>query len=258
MPKEQNITKKQETALDVAGMASEFAGSVTVRQELIKIPRLKLTQNMSDAATDGVAKPGDFSCTVLTQNYGKEVKIIPLMVSESASLLYSVQNPPSKGVEDGSFRDGEIVCRSMDMVKNINGISCSSCPFDEFHSDWGSRSDPKIPKCRASIDVVCLLPEHSMEQPMVLSFRKTSYKAGKSLVNYIFNEPKKVPFASTYTLKAEQATKDNYKYFVISPAMERSETTDKELGEVIPVAKMILEAQKKGQVQHEMEDDLPI
>jgi|SRR3990167_5287749 len=249
---EKGLSVRQNLNMELAGIANEFGGQmVNVRQEIIKIPRLKLTQKMSQAAGSGLGKEGDFVCELIAMNYGKTVTIIPIVTSESASLLYDSRDPVKT---PAPMQDGSIVCRSNDLIRNIEGQLCKDCPYGAYWKDWGVDGTP--PKCKTAIDVICLV--EGSDRPVVLSFRKKSMPAGKALVNFIVNDSARVPFGSKYVLVSEQGTQDNYKFMVISPGMQKKSLSDEELTQVIPIAKRIFEARKKGAVEAEEEHDIPV
>lgn len=220
---------------DIQDLA-RMTGFVDVRKELISIPRLQLGQFMSDPVKAGLGKAGDFMSKVKGKNYGKSVKIIPILISESAALI--------------DDKTSELVCRSENLHTNTDGVSCVKCPNGQYWADW---SEGKQPKCRTSIDVVCIVNDE-FEMPQVLSFRKTSYKAGKALLNLVMHDKYKVPFGSCYTLNSAQATKDSYEYFVIKESIDKAELTEQELAKIIPIARQMIEMKKQGRLAHESED----
>lgn len=243
----------------IATLASEFVGAVEVRSTLLKVPTLRLTQAMSDAAADELAKIGDFACTERKKNYGKTVTIIPLVISESASLLYSKNNPPSNMMREAS--DGDVLCRSNDLIKNMDGVMCKNCPYGEYYADWGNDVTKKTPKCKTSIDIVCLVDGEDDMKPVFFSLRKSSFKAGKALVNLVINDPLGIPFGAKYTLQSEDKTFDNYKYKIVSEAIKVAPLTADQIKKIIPVAKKVLEAKKSKELHidsDQNDNDIPV
>ena len=237
--KETQITTKEETSLQLTELANEFAGAVSVRSEILKVARLKLAQALSQASGGGLAKPGEFNCEIKGTNYGTEVSITPILIGESASLL---------------SEDGRVICASNDLLVNRDGIMCKNCPYGEFHSDWGTKDNKKTPKCKLAIDTTCLVNDEN--DPVIFSFRKMSHKAGKELVNYVVRDPKKVPFGTKYKLTSEQQTKDKYKFFVVRENISKENLPYSRISEIIPVARKIMEAKRKGLLEQEMDQSV--
>lgn len=263
------VAVKDETALtaELGDLAGQFGSMVRVRQELLRVPRLKLTQAMSKAMSAGLARPGEFSCDLKGKVYGDKVTIIPVVVSESASLLYSANNPPAKGVLPGSYKDGDIICSTDNLITSRNGATCKMCPYGEYWNDWGTKDQPNIPGCKSSIDMICLATDPSQadmgftfDQVMEINFRKNNAKAGRTLVNFIANDPRRVPFGTAYTLKAHPTTKNNYNFFVIQEMMDKRSLDAAEIRSIIPIAKHILEMEKQGNLERDAgaDDDVPL
>ncbi len=232
------VAKKGPQAVGLAaelGELQEAGGFIEVRKELITIPRLQLGQALSDGVQAGLGKAGEFLSKVKGKNYGATVKIIPILVSESAALLDKKTN--------------KLICRSDNLSTNTDGVACTKCPHGQYWNDW---SGDEGPQCRTSIDVVCIVNDE-MEMPQVLSFRKTSYKAGKALLNLIMHDKFKVPFGSQYTLKSAAATKDDWKYFIIEESPAKEQLTEALIKQVIPIAKQLLDMKKQGRIKHEEE-----
>ena len=238
------MTKKETAVAVTAGndlaefkeLAGDMEGLVTVRSDLLKIPRLKLTQKMSNVYGE-LAKEGDFASEVLGINYGDAVSIIPISVSESASLM--------------DTEAATVVCYSRDLLKNTEGDLCTACPHKEYWNDWSTHT----PNCKLSIDVVCLVKTDAgiSHDPVEINFRKMNYKAGRSIINMIMRDKYGVPFGSSYKLVSKQATKDQYKFALISDVVEKTQLEAEEIKGIIPIAKNFLDMKKRGMVQVESE-----
>lgn len=244
------LAPKQETALAEADllkqMQGEFGEAVQVRRELIKIPRIKLNNAMSDATQGGLGKIGEFTCQVRGINFGPILKFYPLLVSESASYLN----------KDTS----EIICMSRDLVRNRDGKLCRQCPHGEYWNDWGSKTNPKVPNCKSSIDMIVAVrnPETNDWTVMQLSFRKTSYPAGRALVNLIAGDPRRIPFGRGYSVlgrlgKNEKMKKDYW--YIDDKSVEKEATTNEELMEIYPIAKQMMEMRRAGKIEDDFEQD---
>lgn len=244
------IAVKEAGALstDLMGELGEMMQSagplIQVRQSVIKTPRIKLANDMSKARKSKLAEEGDFFCEAKTKNYGKQITIIPIIISESASLMNA---------------EGKVLCRSADLVRNHHGVMCSTCPeFGQYWNDWGTKEAPKVPQCKTSFDVLCI--PYGTDEVVEMNFRKMNSKAGRELINMIANSKNKVPFASCYTFKSVPGVSGIHNYFKISEDVKRSELAEDELRLILPAVKSLLEAKKHGNIEREEEtgDDLPI
>jgi hypothetical protein len=218
---------------------------------------------MSEAVSSGLAKAGDFSVDLNNVSYGKEITIIPLLITESASLLFNKNKPPRNLPQELinlQFKDGSILCSTKNMVTSNKGYTCERCPFGEYFDDWGVEGEKQSPSCKKSIDVICVI-DGEME-PVVLSLRKTSYKAGRILLNAARRDPLGVAFGTKYKLKSEPSQFENYKFHTISETIEKTPLKMDEVNKLIPLAEMILTAQSKNQMKQEHEEggfeDLPV
>lgn len=233
-------------ALAIQNLQNEFAGCIDVRPEMIKLPRLKLDNPLSDAVKGGLSKPGDFSCFIRGTNYGNTVTIIPLIISQSASYLD----------KDTSA----LICSSADLLVNRSGQPCKKCPYNEYWNGWGTKENPKTPKCKSSLDMVVMVNPFEEKTIMGLSFRKSNYKAGKALFNLLLGDPRKIPFGRKYTITSKMETMkrgvQTYEYFVVNPNKIIAQAlTDEELQVVLPVAREMLTLRNSGKIQHEVEND---
>lgn len=235
------VSQPQGLSNELADLANEFAGQglVTVRSEIIRVPRLKLAQALSPAVSGGLTKSGNFFCELTGQDLGSEINFIPVIVSTSASLLNKA---------------GEVVCRSKDLIRNQDGDKCSSCPHGQYWNDWGTKENKKVPLCKESFDFLALVD--GVATPVVFSFRKTSIKAGKALVNYISFDPARVPFGTVYTLKSivrENEAKQKY-YTVDENAIARNQIPHDKLKELLPTIRNIISNHKANKFEAEPEN----
>jgi len=220
-------------------LAGDMDGLVTVRKELLKIPRIKLTQKMSNVCGD-LAKEGEFASEVLGVNYGETVTIIPLCIGESASFMEKGKNTAT--------------CWSKNLLANTDGVLCKDCPHGEYWNDWDSHT----PECKTSIDIICLVKNATIDgaislDPIEINFRKMNFKAGRSIVNMVTRDKYGVPFGSSYKLSSKMATKDIHTFAVISDVVEKAELDAGEVRVIIPIARDFLEMKKRGMVEVEAE-----
>lgn len=251
-------------ALANVGDLSMFSGSLQVRQSLISIPQLKLVQKMSQAADSRLAMPGEFACDKKMKNYGPSVEIIPLFISESASLLFNVQTPLNKvpsGMDVKSFKDGQVLCTTKDLIHGTVG-NCASCPFGSNHEAW---VDGKAPKCRSSIDVICIVRNDIDAGPVNFSFRKSNHKAGKAILNLVIYDElyrtKNVMFGSSYLLSSIETPRPDaptQKYHKINEFVKPSKLSNEEILKILPIAISIAESRKKNAIEVEIDEEVPV
>jgi len=235
---------------ELSELANELGGLVQVRSELLKPARIKLLQQMSQA-NGGLGKSGEFVCETSGMNYGDKITLIPLMLKESASLMYSQNNPPravvNGSVDPDSLTDGMPICHTKDLITNKDGINCKSCPWGENWNDW---KDGKPPKCKLSIDLFCI-PEGS-NQVVLMQFMKTSYNAGKDLVNKI-TQSGSAPFTFKYTLKSKDQTQDKYRFKVVdASSITKQQLTQEELNQYYAVIADFLNKRKAKQIEYDV------
>lgn len=240
---------------DLTDLSNQIGGLVQVRQSLLKPLVIKLNQSNSKMVTSETAKIGDFTCEVSGTNFGKTLSFIPIMVRESASLLYTDQKPPRNLPNNHGFRDGTPICYSKDLIRNKDGVLCKNCPYGEYWATWDKTPSGKSEhsKCHESIDIFCI-PE-GMNQVALLQMRKTSYRAGQDLVNKITRSGLP-PFLSKYTFKTkDEKNESDKRYKAIDKDATTSEPLSKEeLLKYSDTIREFLMAQKNNEVQYDVVD----
>jgi len=221
----------------LATFTTEHDNLVHVRKEVLGIPRLKLMQKGTGTVGE-LGKPGDFICENKNINFGQSVNIIPIFADESASLM-----------EEGSKKP---ICKTSNLIYNQDGAKCVECPYGSYWNKWGE--DGSSPKCKTSIDVFCFVGEQM--EPMFLSFRKTSYAAGKDLIRKISND--KAPFASSYTLISKDDNKKGHDFKKISDTVKQNVLDNDTIMKLLPIAKKFAEMRKQGTLEREelVDDDV--
>lgn len=230
-------------SVNIASLQNEFAGSVSVRKDIIKIPYMKLVQTTSDSFKSRVADGGEFFCKSTAEHFGNKLSFIPLSISESASLMDENTKSP--------------LCKSLDLKKNTNGEYCHKCPHNSYWNDWSGGA----PKCKTAIDMIVLIyrgPDHEYTRSDVvqISFRKAAHAAGKEIVNMVSYDAYKVPFGSVYTIASKLDKGKGHDFYNIDASgIIKVQLTEPELIKVIPVARELNEARKKGTLHTEEEHD---
>lgn len=139
-------------------------------------PRVKVVQQMSDEVANKQASAGDFFNTLTGENYGTELRFIPIMPFKQRILLVrqdrrdKIETALGAALSEG---DG-LKCRSFDMEQGVGepGIPCDSCPL----SKWGEGNTP--PLCTETYNMAAL---NEIGDLIFLGFQKSSAKVGKKL-----------------------------------------------------------------------------
>jgi hypothetical protein len=228
------------TEQQLQDLQNEFQSATNIRRELIKIPRLKLGNALSESVQAGYAKSGEFSLNINNMNLGTAITIIPLITYENASLMNQA---------------GQVVCSTRDLVTSEEGNPCATCIHDEYWNNWGTKEDRKVPKCKLSINIIAIFMvegESSINTDNIaeINFRKNNYKAGKALVNFIVHDKSRLPFGTKYTLSSMTETNMNKQtYHIIDPnKVELNPCTQEEINQIIPTARKILQFRKANNI----------
>ncbi len=174
----------------------------------LQVPKLLLTQAMSEAVADGKAKPGDFI----------------------NSLDGTVLGNKDKPVEVIVFRSGKTI-----QVFNGNDYLRTE-PFNAMTAAMlYDKSEGDMIHKHVIMNFSCLLPKDIKDGaafPIVTSFKKTSLGAGKKLSTLLIklDMMKKPSAAKTFLISCNQQENDKGKFFVMDVSMGR-DTTSAELEE---------------------------
>jgi len=171
--------------------ADGFFDDQEAPQDKLIVPRIKLLQSNSTEVTEDGAKIGTYLNNITKDNYGESLQFIPVKFTFGALLIT---------LEDG------MKCRSADGITSIFGDKCVQCPFGEYYKNWRG----KIPaKCGETIEAMGLIADTL--QPCVVSFRSTSYPAGKKLLS----SAKLMGKLRNYVLGSTIAKNDKGRFFVM-------------------------------------------
>lgn len=250
--KEVMVVNDQALMTELFGMKGDVGHMVNVRRELIKVPRIKLAQKSSAAFEARLANLGEFFCEVRQANYGPTVEIIPILINESASYLD----------KDTS----QIICDTPDLIRSRDNKLCKECPYGQYWNDWGTKEQKKVPGCKHSINIVCLVANDPEMKPMEINFRKNNSKAGREIINLVVNDIRGIPFGTSYKLSAKEGTSGQYTFhYVNSKNIGKRALSNKEIMDILPTVKRIIELDKTGALEREVDgddrepgDDLPI
>lgn len=208
MAKQQNeIAVKQETTVAPVMVKPEIMEALKDwGMDDLQLPILKLIQSNSDAFKKGLAKLGEFQDPVTGEILGNQVELVFLGPPKNGAVYFDKKKGPG------------LICKSMDGVRSINGDLCTECPFGVFHSgEWrlgegGVKEPPKCSKSKEFLAVLRSSLKTGLPYPILLSFIKTSYGAGKSLANKLrSNLTFKQMMYYEYSLKIGSKPKENNK-----------------------------------------------
>ena len=132
-------------------------------------PRIAIAQMQSKAVVEGAVKQGRWYNMLTQEDLGEEIKFAVLKLWKSR--VY--------------FKDGQVVCRSLDAKIATTGERCATCDF----AKW---TDEAPAACSLVYNVLVALEKEFNETkiiaPVVISLMRTSAKAGRQLfqtLNYL-------------------------------------------------------------------------
>jgi hypothetical protein len=141
---------------------ANFSSHLDMDSSDLMIPRLRLTQGLTQEVQDGTATPGQW---VMSGYDAKpEVTIVPILFARNRTLR---------------DQEGSILCRSFDALtgKGEPGGVCETCVMNQWSDgDKGARVPPK---CAFSYVYIVYVKE--FETMALVEFRRTSIQAGKTL-----------------------------------------------------------------------------
>jgi len=186
-------------------------------------PRVKVVQQMSDEAAQEKAKPGDFFNTLTGENYGKELRFIPILPFKQRVLLVRSEKRPlidfalsSVGLLPIADGDG-LKCRSFDTIQGVGdpGVICETCPL----SQWDGNVPPL---CTETYNVAAL---NELGDLIILGFQKSSAKVGKRLFS-MTRLSAGAPWTKTYVAKTHAEKNDKGNFFVPDVTIEGPTPTE--------------------------------
>jgi len=160
------VTQKKGGALATSAAAPK-KGLTFIRPEKLKIPRLKLAQDLSaEVKKLKKATPGDFINALTLKNYGKKVVIIPFKQT-----LTRIKWIP---INEGG---GQECCSRDGLVGKPYG-KCLSC---KFVNNWGvnKKGSTTPPECSDNDNYLFIIRGEG--KPTLFSFTKSGQPAGQKL-----------------------------------------------------------------------------
>ena len=159
-------------------------------------PRVKICQQMSQEVADKVAEAGDVFNTLTRENYGKELKFIPIQPFKQRIFLVREERRAIIEAATGLTIEGSgLACRSYDMQHGTGnpGGECASCPL----AVWNDRQPPF---CTETYNVAAVT---ELGELVFLGFQKSSAKVGKSLFSML-RLTMQAPWSRVYSMQTRQ------------------------------------------------------
>lgn len=169
-------------------------------------PRVKVVQQMSDEVATKKASAGEFYNTLTGENFGEELRFIPIIPFKQRILLVRSEKRPAIEQALGTeLSEGDgLKCRSYDMEQGIGepGTECGPCPL----AQWGEGNKP--PLCTETYNIAALT---ELGDLIFLGFSKSSAKVGKKLFS-MTRMSAGAPWSKIYkvTTHAEKNDKGNF------------------------------------------------
>jgi len=216
MPKKKTTTKtdlvvSKEQLPAVVGV-NEGRGFDDMDQDDLIIPYAKLMQPLSPEVQDDehAAKVGDIVNSLTGHVYGNNIKFVPIVFQKRR--IKWIPRDNGGGMECASnnaqFPD----------TAEMFAERCAACPFSKWQKD--DAGGPLAPEC----DLMYVFPAivvgkvDNENKLIAISFGKTSFKAGKRLVNIARMAGGDI-FSKPYTLTTHKVKNDKGVFFVLDAEM---------------------------------------
>jgi len=176
-------------------------------QDDLIIPFAKLMQPLSPEVQDDEhpAKVGDLVNSLTGHVYGKELKFVPI--------IFQKRRINFRDIDEG----GGIVCGSNNSkLPDMGDILSQRCMGCE-HSQWVG-DDPPACNLMYTFPSIVLGKVESENKLVAISFGKTSFKAGKRLVNIARMAGGDI-FSRPYSLTTHKVKKDKFIWFQFEAEM---------------------------------------
>lgn len=204
-----------------------------IDQSDMAIPRVALIQSVSDEAQTGEARPGDYFHTLAREGLGKELRMIPIIVTKA----YMLWKPRKAG--------GGILARADDGVhwnppdaefsftldgKEYRWKTAPTVAESKLDA-WGSfdpSNSQSQPAATKMMNMLCWLPDFPHLSPSVFTFQRSSLKPGKKFLGNLGMS--QVPgYGRLFKMNSEQATNASGEKYLLPTLVADGFVQDKEL-----------------------------
>ncbi len=208
----------ENTAIVPAGPSRMSFGQTRLDAGDILMPRIKVLQAQSAEASgdEPLGKPGEIFNTLSNEVYGKVLRFVPIVPFKQRVFLVRSEKVPTinaalvaGGLEPLPEGSDGLTCRSYDMDRGNGypGIECEACPLSKWDGDLP-------PLCSETYNVAAASEYGDL---IVLSFSRSSAKAGRQLFSSIRLRPSAYATIFEMTTRSERGTKGTYFVPVITP-----------------------------------------
>lgn len=199
--------------------AAEASGKSNISRDDMVIPRVSLTQAVSDQATDGRCEVGNFWHEVLEEDLGPELNLIIVHQSKR----YTLWNPRHSGggvlarASDGKTWDadfeGEIQPYKDDKKKRVKFTikAGDKVGRDIGLGKWGSldpANEDSPPAATLSYVLVCFAPDRPEVGPFVILLQRSAEPVARQLMTKINLDPAPL-YGQIYTAGSKDQASDN-------------------------------------------------
>jgi hypothetical protein len=203
-----------QNAIVPAGDSRLSFGQTALRPQDFIPPRVKVVQQMSKEAADGLAAAGDLFNTLTGENLGTSIKVQPILPFMQRILIVRREKRDPivaalKAVKLTLAEGDGLLCRSNDMIQGRGspGIACDDCPLSQW--DEATR---RPPLCTETYNVAAM---DEIGGLVILSFQKSSAKVGKRFFSTIrMRSATAHPWASIFEISTRQERNDLGTFYV--------------------------------------------
>jgi hypothetical protein len=235
MAKSAVATKVQSTSVATASDTDfmkkyGLAGTENIDSSSVETPRIVLMQALSPQVEKYGAKQGTYFHSILEQDLGDELTVVPIYIEKTATLW----RPRADGGGVLARQEGpiwvpshtkfEVTQRDRTVVWDTKGSILESGLLN-----WGSSvpDDPRsLPAATETYNFVFALPDHPDGSPVVLSCSKTAIKPVKKMLSQI-KISGKPSFGLKFILSSDKVENNKGKFFIPKFTMNGL-TTEKE------------------------------
>lgn len=205
-----DVTVKEQTAVAVPGMDAAW-GAEDVSSKDVLVPRIMLTQQLSELVKNGKAMAGTIVSSSLNEilaSAGQSLEIIPIKTYREW-----VENTVETG-KGGKDKES---------FKRI-------VPMTRANENWPTEEivDGEAIRRHKSLNFFVVIPGKLDSLPHVVQFRKTSYRTGQQLATHfkMSELQKKTPARQVFALSAVSKSWEGYDFFVLEVEAKRAATQD--------------------------------